>query len=99
MAVAAVLCVLGLENKVQAILLIGTLPVLILPFGSAQGASVAFLASSALGLGSGNHGRCRGDSSGMGSLPLIVTGFDRALLDAAQFHPLLLGRFGIYQPP
>jgi hypothetical protein len=29
--------------------------------------------------------------------PLIATGFDRALLDAAQFHPLLLGRFGIYQ--
>src|SRR3984893_3068229 len=42
MAVAAALCVFGLENKVQAILLIGTLPVLILPFGSAQGASVAF---------------------------------------------------------
>jgi hypothetical protein len=29
--------------------------------------------------------------------PLITTGLDRALLDAAQFHPLLLGRFGIYQ--
>ena len=29
--------------------------------------------------------------------PLIATGFDRALLDAANFHPLLLGRFGIYQ--
>ena len=29
--------------------------------------------------------------------PLVVTGFDRALLDAAQFHPLLLGRFGVYQ--
>jgi hypothetical protein len=29
--------------------------------------------------------------------PLIAIGFDRALLDAAHFHPLLLGRFGIYQ--
>jgi hypothetical protein len=29
--------------------------------------------------------------------PLIVTGFDRALLDAAHFQPLFLGRFGIYQ--
>ena len=29
--------------------------------------------------------------------PLMASGFDRALLDAAQFHPLLLGRFGIYQ--
>src|SRR5882724_6757834 len=33
MAVAAGLCVLGLENKVQAILLIGALPLLLLPFG------------------------------------------------------------------
>ena len=41
MALAAALCVLGLENKVQAILLIGVLPFLILPFGSAQSASVA----------------------------------------------------------
>jgi len=28
---------------------------------------------------------------------LLLTGFDRTLLDAAQFQPLLLGRFGIYQ--
>ena len=41
-AIAAALCVLGLENKVQAILLIGTLPLVILPFGSTAGASVAF---------------------------------------------------------
>src|ERR1700681_3067056 len=30
-------------------------------------------------------------------MPLIAIGFDRAPLDAAHFHPLLLGRFGIYQ--
>ena len=41
-AVAAALCMLGLENKVQAILLIGTLPFVILPFGSAESASVRF---------------------------------------------------------
>src|SRR5262249_58384416 len=29
--------------------------------------------------------------------PLIATGLDRTLLDAAQFHPLLLNRFGVYQ--
>src|SRR6266436_1461010 len=34
LAVAAGLCVLGLENKVQAILLIGALPLVVLPFGS-----------------------------------------------------------------
>jgi len=42
MAAAAALCVLGLENKVQAILLIGALPLLVMPFGSAGSASVAF---------------------------------------------------------
>ena len=36
------LCVLGLENKVQVILLIGALPLLALPFGNAASASVAF---------------------------------------------------------
>src|SRR6202048_361792 len=42
LAAAAGLCVLGLENKVQAILLIGALPLLVMPFGSTKSASVAF---------------------------------------------------------
>src|SRR5258705_12411468 len=42
MAVAAGLCVLGLENKVQAILLIGALPLLLLPFGGVKSTSIAF---------------------------------------------------------
>src|SRR6202165_4960781 len=42
MAVAAGLCVLGLENKVQALLLTAALPLLVMPFGSAGSASVAF---------------------------------------------------------
>ena len=50
MAVAAALCVLGLENKVQAILLIGALPIVILPFGSATSASVRVLAPLAVAL-------------------------------------------------
>src|SRR5258706_14798404 len=41
MAVAAGLCMLGLENKVQAILLIGALPLLLLPFGGVKSTSVA----------------------------------------------------------
>ena len=97
MAIAAGLCVLGLENKVQAILLIGTLPLLILPFGSATSASVAFW----------NNARWRWQATAIVAVaaitavwaawPLIAIGFDRGLLDAAHFHPLLLGRFGAYQ--
>jgi hypothetical protein len=89
--------VLGLENKVQAILLIGALPLLVLPFGSAASPSVVFW----------NSGRSRWLATAIAAVaaiaatwaasPLFAIGFDRALLDAAHFHPLLLGRFGIYQ--
>src|SRR3954447_18955633 len=41
-ALAALLCVLGMDNKVQAILPVAALPLLILPFGGARSASVAF---------------------------------------------------------
>ena len=44
LALAAALCVLGLQNKVQAVLLIGALPLLILPFGNAAERKRAFLA-------------------------------------------------------
>ncbi len=97
MAVAAALCVFGLENKVQAILLIGTLPVLILPFGNAQGASVAFWRHLRSGWAAAIMAAAAAMAAAWAAWPLIVTGFDRALLDAAQFHPLLLDRFGLYQ--
>ena len=97
MAVAAALCVFGLENKVQAILLIGTLPVLILPFGGAHGASVAFWRDPRSGWTAAIMAAVAAMAAAWRAWPLIVTGFDRAPLDAAQFHPLLLGRFGLYQ--
>jgi hypothetical protein len=97
LAVAAGLCVLGLENKVQAILLIGLLPLVILPFGSAASASVAFW----------NHTRTSWLVAALAMIiailaawiiwPLVGVGFDRSLLDAAHFAPLVAGRFGIYQ--
>jgi hypothetical protein len=96
LAVAAALCVIGLENKVQAILLIGALPLMILPFGSEASASVAFwrkpkgwLVAIIAGLVA--------VAADLAVRPLIATGLDRALLDAAQFHPLLLHRYGVYQ--
>jgi hypothetical protein len=47
MAAAAALCVLGMENKVQIILLIAALPMIMLPFGTADSASTAFWRRSA----------------------------------------------------
>src|ERR1700730_11853501 len=95
MAAAAALCVLGLENKVQAILLIGALPILILPFGSA--ASAAFWRTSPLRWLVTFIAAIAAIVAASAAWPIIATGFDRALLEAAQFRPLLLGRFGIYQ--
>ena len=97
MAVAAGLCVLGLENKVQAILLIGALPLLILPFGSAASASVVFWNNARFRWPATTIAAVAAIAATSAASPLIAIGFDRALLDAAHFHPLLLGRFGIYQ--
>lgn len=97
LATAAALCVLGLENKVQVILLIGALPLVLLPFGSKASASVAFWCHSRSGWLAVAVAAIAALGGAWAAWPLIATGFDRALLDAAHFHPLLLGRFGIYQ--
>jgi hypothetical protein len=96
LAAAAALCMLGLENKVQAILMIGALPIMILPFGSAKSPSLAFW-STAGGWLVACLAAVVAAASGWAAWPLVATGFDRALLDAAQFHPLFLNRFGVYQ--
>jgi hypothetical protein len=98
MAVAAGLCILGLENKVQAILLIGVLPLLLLPFGSPKSASVALWRNPRSSWFAAGIAAVAAIASASAAWPLISVGFDRALLDAAHFHPLLLGRFGLYQP-
>jgi hypothetical protein len=97
MALAAALCVLGLDNKVQAILLIGALPVLILPFGEAESASIPAWRSGRSALSLAIVALLAAAGAIWAASPLIATGLDRALLDAAGFHPLLFGRFGIYQ--
>ncbi|MEA2831080.1 MAG: hypothetical protein QOF22_1828 [Bradyrhizobium sp.] len=96
-AAAAALCVLGIENKVQAVLLIGVLPLIALPFGGGRSASVAFwrnIRSAWLAVG---ITAVAAIAAAWAAWPLIAIGLDRDLLDAAHFQPLLLGRFGIYQ--
>jgi hypothetical protein len=97
MALAAALCVLGLENKVQAILLIAALPVLILPFGSPTSASVALWRNSRPALALAVISIIAAVVAVSVAWPLITTGLDRTLLDTAGFRPLLFGRFGVYQ--
>jgi hypothetical protein len=95
-AFAAALCVIGLENKVQAILLIGALPIAILPFGSEQSRSVAFWSARA-GLFAALVAAIAATATTWAAWPLITLGLNQSLLKAAAFHPLLLDRFGIYQ--
>jgi hypothetical protein len=96
-ALAALLCVLGMENKVQAVLLIAALPLVILPFGDAASASAAFWRNPVSAWPATAIAALAAAVAAWAALPLIGVGFDRALLDAAQFHPLFLGKFGVYQ--
>jgi hypothetical protein len=97
MALATLLCMLGMENKVQAVLLIAALPFVILPFGGAGSTSVAFWRDPASAWPATAIAALAAAVAAWAALPLIGVGFDRALLDAAQFHPLFLGKFGVYQ--
>src|SRR5712672_3025572 len=97
LALAAALCMFGLENKVQSILLIGALPLIMLPFGGADSASVAFWRNTTPAWLATIVAAMAAGVALWAVWPLIVTGFDHALLDAAQFRPLLMGRYGISQ--
>ncbi len=97
MATAAALCVLGLENKVQAILLIAALPLLVIPFGSTTSASVAFWNNTRSAWLAAVIAAIAAIAAAWAASPLLAVGYDRALL-AAHFNPLVFGRFGIYQP-
>src|SRR5271169_6265468 len=79
MALASTLCVLGLENKVQAILLIGALPMLLLPFGGPQSASVSFWRNPQSGFPAAIVLTLAAIAAGWASWPVIATGYDRAL--------------------
>jgi hypothetical protein len=96
-AVAAMLCVLGLENKIHAILLTAALPILILPFGGPRGASTdfwnngarAWLATLAFALAAG--------LLLYAAVPLIAVGLDPSHTEMAALQPLFFGKFGVYQ--
>ncbi len=96
MGAAAALCVLGMENKVQIILLIAALPMIMLPFGSADSVSTAFWRQPAAWIAVLLSAIV---ASAMLALawPLIGVGLEPESTDLAQLHALIAGRFGIYQ--
>src|SRR5260370_13215847 len=97
-AFAAMLCVLSLENKIHAILLIAALPLLIQPFGGASSASVGFWDKSNWGAWLATL--AAGFLAGVllyAAIPLISLGLDRTATAAMALRPLLFGTFGVYQ--
>lgn len=100
---AAMLCMLALENKIHAILLIGLLPVLILPFGSSSGASSAFWNSTMRGWVAAVVAASIAALTLYLAWPLIALGLNPPAADSPSLKiilfekPLFFGRFGIYQ--
>jgi hypothetical protein len=97
LGIAAACCVLGLENKVQVIVLIATLPVLGLLFGARRGASAAFWRESP---------RAWPAALAMVAVaavliwlawPILMIGFDPVVAREAGLRPLLRHTFGTYQ--
>lgn len=97
LALAAALCVLGMENKVQVILLIGAVPFLVLPFGSDESASTPFWRGGAPAWGATIASAVLAAAALWLVSPLIAAGFDQALFAAANLKPALFGRYGVYQ--
>lgn len=93
MAAAAALCVLGLENKVQTILLIATLPLLMLPFGTQQSASVAFWRNSARAWSAAIAAGAVAAALFIFALPIIKAGLTPEIFETAHLRPLLGGPF------
>lgn len=94
----AMLCVLSLENKIHAILLIATLPLLIQPFGGASSASIGFWRTNNLGAWLSTFAAAA--LTGIllyAAIPLISLGLDREAIAAMELRPLLFGAFGVYQ--
>jgi len=93
-ALAAACCVLGLENKVHAILLIAALPVLLLPFGSSESASVGVWTRST-GWALALVAVLAALLAAIAAWPLIAAGLAPSALAAAGLRPI--GTPGTYQ--
>ena len=97
LAAAAALCVLGMENKVQIVLLIAALPVLILPFGTPDSASTAFWDRSGRAWIVTLMAAVVAALMSALAWPLIAAGLEPESVDIAQLHALIGGVFGVYQ--
>ena len=94
---AAALCVLGMENKIQIVLLIAALPLMILPFGTPSSASASFWRNSTPAWIAAGVAAVIAMLAFTFALPIIRDGLDPANTSAWFLKPLLMGTFGVYQ--
>ncbi|CAN5317681.1 hypothetical protein BH10PSE10_BH10PSE10_22030 [soil metagenome] len=97
LAAAALLCVLGTENKVQIILLIAALPAILLPFGAAESASVAFWKKSPQAWVAVLISFVVAALMFWLAKPILLAAIDPVATREATLHPLIGGVFGVYQ--
>ncbi|WP_458760244.1 hypothetical protein ACSVBT_05430 [Afipia sp. TerB] len=93
---AATLCVLALENKVHAVLLVAALPILIVPFGTEAGASSAFWRSRSAWVAV-LAAALAASLLVWGITPILIDGFAPENISPLNLRPVLLESFGIYQ--
>jgi hypothetical protein len=96
-AAAALLCVLSLENKIQTVLLIAALPLLVLPFGGPASASSGFWGNNPRAWFAALAAALVAALLLRAAMPLIALALDPSTTAMASLHPLLLGKFGVYQ--
>lgn len=96
-AAAAALCVLGMENKIQAVLLIAALPLMLLPFGTPASTSTRFWDNSARAWMTVAAAAIVAAVMFYFAYPLVLAGLDPAAIAIAELHPLIGGMFGVYQ--
>lgn len=94
---AAALCVLGMENKVQVVLLIAALPVIVLPFGASRSASASFWDNGSRAWLMVLVASIVAAVLFSAALPLIRAGLDPDAIATAKLRPLIAGTFGLYQ--
>jgi hypothetical protein len=95
-AIAAALCMLGLQNKVHAVLLIAALPALLLPFGGAESTSTEFWKRATGWCSAGLVALVAALAVWM-AFPIVAAGLDPAAVEAAGLKPAIFGTLGVYQ--
>ena len=95
--IAAMLCVLAMENKIHAFLLVAALPLIILPFGSSAELNTQFWKSGAGAWVAVFVAALVASLLIYAASPLIALGFNPSGTEVSTLRPLLFSKFGVYQ--